>query len=451
MLQIHLRSTVLLQLALIPLTVAWAPIASSQSAQRVSVIRPGRADLIESVSLVGTLEPTASADVVPRVTGYLGSVSVDVGDRVRRGDILAQVDAPDLTAALSRAEAQSRATEAGVSQAQAGLADAKAARDEGTADVSVARAILSSRHHQAEMAAILEGVQEKETQRTRRLVEQGAATAEQLEASEGALASAQAARSMADSEVDIAQARIGAAEARAAAASASVTSAQVGVDAAGALVEAARAAAAEVRTRVGFCQLVCPYDEAVVTGRHLHPGAHVLANQSMVLTLMDTRVLRVVLPVTEGDSVRIAVGQRVQLIFRVPGVEPLEASLSRISGALDRSTRTVRAEVDLNNSAGSLRPGMFCNAEIELRSIPGAIVLPGGAVHTRSGSDGEPETYVWVAQGGTAAQVVVTLGLDDGIVTEIQEGLSGSEAIISAGLSGLRDGAAIEVVEGDSK
>ena len=72
-------------------------------------------------------------------------------------------------------------------------------------------------------------------------------------------------------------------------------------------------------------------------------------------------------------------------------------------------------------------------------------------MHTRSGSDGEPETYVWVAQGGTAAQVVVTLGLDDGIVTEIQEGLSGSEAIISAGLSGLRDGAAIEVVEGDSK
>lgn len=451
MLQIHLRSIVLPQLALLPLAVALAPTASTQSAQRVSVIHPGRADLVESVSLVGTLEPTVSADVVPRVTGYLGSVSVDVGDRVRRGDLVAQVSAPDLDAALTRAEAQSRAAEAGVSQAEAGLADAQAARAEGAADVRVAQAILTSRHHQAQMAAVLEDVQEKETQRTRRLVEQGAATAEQLEASEGALASAQAARRTADSEVDIAKARIGAAEARAAAASASVTSARVGVEAAAALVEAAQAAAAEARTRVGFCQLVCPFEEAVVSARHLHPGAHVSANQSTVLTLMDTRVLRVVLPVPEGDSVRLAVGQNVRLSFRTSGVEPLEAPLSRISGALDRSTRTVRAEVDLDNSAGRLRPGMFCNAEIQVRSIPGAIVLPGGAVHTRSGPDGEPQTYVWVAQGGIAKQVVVTLGLDDGIVTEIQDGLSGSETVISAGLSGLRDGAAVEIVEGDSQ
>ena len=451
MLQFSSSPTVLLPLALLTGAVTLAPTAPGQDAQRVSVIRPGRVDLVESVNLLGTLEPAASADVVPRVTGYLGSVSVDVGDRVRRGDVLAQVSAPDLEAALARAGAQARAVEAGVSQAEAGLANAQAASDEGAADVTVAQAVLVSRQAQAVVAEVKVSVQEKETQRTRRLAEQGAATPEQLEVSEGALVAAASGLLTAEAEVDIARARIGAAKARAVAASASVVSAEVNIQAAKALVEAARAAATEAQTRLGFCRLECPFEEAVVTARHLHPGAHVSADQSTILTLMDTRVLRVVLPVPEGDSVRLAVGQSVQLSFRTSGVEPRLAVLSRVSGALDRSTRTVRAEVDLDNSAGSLRPGMFCNASIQVRSVPGAIVLPGGAVHTRFGPDGEPQTYVWVAREGTATQVLVTLGMDDGIVTEIRQGLSGSEAVISSGLFGLREGTPVEVDEEDSQ
>jgi len=450
MLQLTLQSPAIVPLTLLVWAASLAPAATGQEAQRVSVIRPGRADLVEGISLVGTLEATASADVIPRVTGYLSTLSVDVGDRVQRGDLLAQIHVPDLEAALLRAEAQARAVEAGVSQAQAGLADAEAARDEGAAQVKVAEAMRISRQAQAQMAQVQADVQGRETERARQLAEKGAVTREQLEQSEGALASAQAAVRIAQAEVQIAEARIGAARARAAAEVAAVAGAKVEVEAAAALVEAARAAATEAGTRLGFGRLVCPFEHAVVTARHLHPGAHVSADQSVVLTLMDTRVLRVVLPVPESDSVRLAVGQTVELSFRAEGSEPRRAPLARISGALDRSTRTVRVEVDLLNVDG-LRPGMFCKANIQVRSAPGAITLPGGAIHTRSGLDGEPQTFVWIVQGGSAKPVPVTLGIDDGIVAEIREGLSGSEIVISAGLSGIRDGSPVEFDEGGSQ
>jgi RND family efflux transporter MFP subunit len=438
-----LRSTLFLSLA-------WAAtgLASAQDTRTVVVIQPGRADLTEGFTLVGTLEPTVSAVIIPRVTGYLSDVTVDVGDQVQRGDLLAVVHAPDLEAALARAEAESRAQVSGVAQAEAGVEDARAAGVESEAAVHVARARLARRKAEEEMTRVLAQVQEKETARTRGLVGRGAATPEQLEAAEGALATARAAERSALAGVDIAESEIGAAQARVLATRTAFVSAQVAVEAAEALVQAAEAAAAQARTRLGFCRLESPFDGAVVTSRYLHPGAHVSADQTEVLVVMDTRVLRVVLPVPEGDSGRLTTGLSVDLVFSAEVHAARQAKVSRISGALDRSTRTVRVEVDLDNRDNSLRPGMFCRATVTVRDIPGAITLPGGAIHTRSGADGEPETFVWIARDGVAHQVLVDLGIDDGILVEVRRGLKGDEAVISSGAASLREGIAVALAEG---
>src|SRR5262249_51617539 len=104
-----------------------AKAASADSSPRVQVTKVVAQKLAITVHLPGEIEPYEVVAIFPKVTGFMKSIAVDRGSHVKGGELIAQLEAPELTA--QRAEAQSKLQAA---QSQRAAAEAKVASDEGT-------------------------------------------------------------------------------------------------------------------------------------------------------------------------------------------------------------------------------------------------------------------------------------------------------------------------------
>ena len=85
-----------------------------------------------------------------------------------------------------------------------------------------------------------------------------------------------------------------------------------------------------------------------------------------------------------------------------------EGEVTRFASALDPSTRTMKTEIDLPNSQGLLRPGMYGNVTLVLESHPAALTLPAATLVTEQG-----QHFVFVLKDNKAHKVKVTTGIDD--------------------------------------
>tara|TARA_R110002096_G_scaffold24181_2_gene76332 strand:+ start:79 stop:1257 length:1179 start_codon:yes stop_codon:yes gene_type:complete len=385
---------------------------ASQTACRVML--PVRTSSDLRTSLPGRLVADQSLSLRARVTGYITKLTVDHGSKVVQGALLATIDAPELKAALATAKAALSEANASVSNAEAQqqLARSRVAEAEGGIVVCLA---------EQEFAEI-------NLQRTTTLVEQGGATKQAL---------------------DEVQAQLAMAEARGAVAQAKLKTVRAGVDAADAMLGSAKARVtsqkAELQaaeTMVGFANLTCPFATAIVTMRHLDPGALVKKDETVVLELLSVSTLRAQFHVPERDAAHIKVGTKVNLKIDALSKDVIQATISRTTGALSKSNKMI-AQVDLDNSEGLLLPGMFVYSSILLESKDGVLTLPASALHT----DGPGEHYVLVAAAGIAKKVPLELASDNGITVQIASGLQGDEQVIVAGL--VKAGDSVRIDEGN--
>ena len=425
-----------------------APAAlQSPSARAVQVVSPARSDLEREVPVVGTVLPLQSATVMPRVTGYLERVAVEEGDRLAAGELIARVAVPELDAGREVAAAVLQEAEALVLGRRAMVDDARAMVDDRAQALAVAHERVRLREAELAVAQAEVALHEVDVARKRRLFADRAATPEEVEEAEGLLAMSRAGAEAAEAMVGMARAETRAAEARLAATRSGVATAEAQVSAAEAAVATGRAELARVEAMLGFAVLRCPYPEGLVTRRHLDEGALVEAGMSAVATIVDASRVRVLVQVPERETPLVRAGTPVRLRFDgIPG-SPVLAEVTRTAGALDTNTRTMRAEVVLDNAEGRFLPGMFCHARMALERRPGALTLPGSAV--RAGA--EDESYVLVARDGRVGRVDVELGLDDGLVVEIRAGLAGGEQVIDGGVAGLRVGDAVRGIPVDGR
>jgi RND family efflux transporter MFP subunit len=263
---------------------------------------------------------------------------------------------------------------------------------------------------------------------------------DQLSASRGALAQAQAAVALARANREratrlaptgvVSQQELQQAEAALATAEATLASGQSNVDALG--------------TRLGELRIESPLD-GVVSVRRLDPGALVgpASGNAVVLTVQRIDVLRAFVPVNEGDVARLQVGQEARLeLDALPG-RPVLGKVVRVAPGFDPVARTVDAEVQVDNAAGLLRPGMYGRAAIVTAIHKDAVVAPAPALQISEG-----KAYAFVVKGDKVARVAVQLGVDGGDWLEIVGGLAKGDEIVTAGTDMLADGATIRAQRG---
>lgn len=366
-----------------------------------------------------------------KVSGYVKELRVDIGDFVEAGDTLAVIDVPEmekqrqiLQARIQRYESEETRARAGVFLAKANVQSVKARLQQSKSAMGRAEALL--------VAA------EAEFKRTSDLVETKAIEERLLDE----------VRKKRDSELanrESVQAAINAAEADVTVAEASHTSAEADLEAAKSETEVSRKQLEELDVLIAYATLQAPFT-GIVTSRTVNPGDLVRTEEDaqslFVVSQVDT--LRVHVPVPEIDAALVDRGDPISVTFPSFGDEqPIVAEVTRVSGSLDPSTRTMLVEAEIPNPERKVLPGMFGQARITLNANIAANMLPARAVRF----DESGQAYVYVIDDTDTVSIVnVTTGIDDGRQIEIRAGISAGQRVVDAHLSRFTDGQQVRIL-----
>ena len=301
-----------------------------------------------SVVAVATVDALWSADQYAKTAGYISDVKHDIGDQVSKGDLLAIIYVPELEKNLIQARAglaakqqMKKAADAAVAQANQALAVAKSQLEAWRADLFLAEVTLK---------------------RQEELSSGKAATPQQVDDTRA--------------KAKVAQANVGTGEAKIASAEADIQAAQANRDVASAQVDVADAQVQEVQALLEYTRITAPFD-GVVTRRQVNPGDLVqaaTANRTMPLfTVQQLDTVRVFCDVPEAQAAGVVPGAEATVKLYGLAGQVIKGKVTRIANAIDPASRTMRTEVDLPNTNGVIRPGMYAQVTIALRSAPSVV------------------------------------------------------------------------------
>ena len=357
----------------------------------------------------GSVVGYESVDLYAMVSGYLKTQAVDIGSRIRKGEVLAVIDAPREARALDEAASLVEAAKAQTAQAEARIKTMEGERDAAAAAVKQAESDIDRLIAAHEYA-------QKQLTRAKGLVAERAADARLVEEHVLQLDTAAAAERTARLAVTTAKAQHAAAVAK-------VEQSRADVAEAKAAVSVAEARLAKARVNVEYTRIIAPFD-GVVTHRAFHPGAFVRSasegGQASLLTVKRTDRMRVIVQVPDRDVVITNVGDPASFAVDALGSQTFTGTVARMGESEDPTTRTMRVEIDLANPKGLLREGMYGTATIVLEPVSHNLTVPPACVMEHSG---QTHGVVYLVSGGLAHRTQVELGADNGSLVEILAGI----------------------------
>jgi RND family efflux transporter MFP subunit len=406
--------------------------SSSSSLPRLDVVQPQVGGVVKSTTQPGSLEAFNFENLFAKVSGYLQTQSVDIGDRVKEGQVLATIDAPELVQAVHQATAE-------LKQAQAQLKANAAALETAGADVAVARATVLEKRADLKQATAFFEFHKIQYGRISDLFKQKAIDERAVDEDRKERDSAEAAKNLAEAAVRTARADLGAIEALAKQAEASVADARAKVQVASAVLEKAK-------VYVAYTQLRSKYN-GVVTKRNFHVGDFVRAaeqgGQTPIMTVAETDVMRVVVKMPEEYVPLTRPGD--PATFKLNFTDHVfEGKVARIADSLDRNDKTMRTEIDLPNRSNELRDGMYGYVTVELsRSLKGLSVPSSSLViHADSKS-----SSVLVVRNGRLQRISVKVATDTGGRAEVLSGLRPDDLVVAHPTEDLTEGQSVQAVK----
>jgi len=356
-----------------------------QSLPRVEVIQVGRGSNNTELQLPGNIQAVTEAPILARADGYIAHRLVDIGDRVRAGQTLAEIEAPELDQQIR----QARAT---LEQAQASLDQALANQQQGKANEELARITAD---------------------RWKELTAKGVAPRQ---------------------ENDLYQAQYAAQVANGQALAKAVGAARSNV----AATEANLARLNEVQN---YRTVKAPFD-GVITLRNVDVGVLVNSGNTLLFRIAQTGALRLYLNVPQTYASAVRPGQQARLsVSNLPGRQ-FTGTVARTSNALDPASRTLLVEVGLPNPDGALLPGMYAQVDLSSPRKNAPLMIPDDALIVRA--DG-PQVAM-VRTDNTVHLQKIEIGRDYGDRLEVMNGLEDGATIIANPGDTAREGAKVQTV-----
>ena len=342
---------------------------------------PARAQLV----LPGNLQPVTEAPVLARASGYLRNRYADMGDRVKQGQVLAEIEAPEL-------DQQIRQAQATLEQAQSSVQQSEAALDQGRSNENLARITA---------------------ERWANLVSRGAVSKQ---------------------ENDVYQAQY-------AAQKANVDALGKAVAAARSNVGAAQANLARLTELKSYQTVRAPF-AGVITMRNVDIGALINEANTMLYRIAQTGRMRTYINVPQSEAESVRVGQTATLAFSELANRKFTGTVTRTSNALDPATRTLLTEIEVPNPDGVLLPGMFTQVDLQMLRKSPPLLIPGDTLVVRA--DG-PQVAL-VSTGGDVHFTRIQLGRDYGDRMEVLSGLQEGQQIAVNPSDAVREGAKVKPV-----
>jgi HlyD family secretion protein len=403
-----------------------SPAKPEEKGLRVETILPSKGGMSRKTSQPGSAHSWESAELFSKVSGFLLKLHVDIGTHVNGGDLLAEIDVPELKEDVASAAALCEQAKAEVAQAEArvesSIADHKAAQSR------VAQARAEVERFDAEV-----DFNQKQFDRIHELsnlkgIEQRVVDERQLQ-----LQSAHANQRSGKSTVMAAEQQAVAAESR-------IALARADLQVSRAKLKVAESALARANVMASYTRIIAPYD-GIITGRNFHRGAYVRSpdqgGNTSLLSLDFTDTMRVKVMIPEREVPFIQTGDKAVVRFDALPQREFVGKVARIAESEDAATRTMLAEIDLPNPEHLIRDHMYGRVEIQLEEASYGVTVSSNCL-VGDVTDGQAQLFV--VQDGQAKLRKVTVGRDTGIEVEVLSGLSAEESVVTRPPSGLTDG-----------
>jgi len=413
------------------------PVSKKTEPQRkipVKTVSVTKTEVQKKTTQPATIHAYYRAEIRAMVSGFVSELKADIGDTVEEGATLAVIAVPEMQQQRKVIEARILGLEAEEKQAASGIHLA-------AAKVRSAQAMLAESKSQLSRADASVAAAEAEFLRTQDLVQRRSLENRMLDEVRKKRDSELANKQAVASAIDSATAEVSVAEAQVAAAEANLIAAKANT-------EIAKQQLAELDILLAYATIKAPFS-GIVSARNIEPGDLVREQNEVgrggpLFVLSQVDKVRVRIPVPEVDAPHIQPGDQVTLTFpSFPGEEPITRTITRRSGSLDPSTRTMIVEAELPNPNGKLLPGMFGQATIEVAQTVAANILPAQAVRFNEGGD----AYVYVVQDDETVSVVdVKTGIDDGHSIEILSGIEAGQRVIDSHLQRFVDGQEVAIL-----
>jgi RND family efflux transporter MFP subunit len=359
--------------------------SNSESLPVVTVVRVQRTAAKSELVLPGNIQALTEAPVLARASGYLKQRNVDIGDRVTEGQVLAEIEAPELDHQILQAKSS-------LDQANSAAQQAEAALKQGQTNAELARVTA---------------------ERWRNLAGKGVVSRQENDTYQAQWAAQQA-----------------------------------NVEALGKAIAAARSNAGAVQANIDrlnslkdYLTVRAPF-AGVITLRNVDVGALITEGSTLLFRVAQAGKLRTYVNVPQSDAASVRLGQQATLtVADLPGVK-FPGTVTRTSNSLDPATRTLLTEVQLVNPDARLAPGMYAQVDLAVVKSQPSLTVKGDTLVVRA--DG-PQVAV-VDADGKVHYARIQLGRDYGDHLEVLGGLEEGQQVVVNPSDLVREGAKVKPV-----
>ena len=395
---------------------SWASTEKRSASQRVArgdvpvqVAPPTRQPMTYSLVANGDISPLMQVELSPKVSGYLEKISVQIGDSVKQGQVIAQIDRAEFLQKVKEIEAK--------------LAQAKAAADEieaGTRSEDIRQA-------------------EESVKQAKSRYDNAKAQRERMEALYSRQIISKKDFDNADTECAVCEAQLSANQEK-------LKQLKEGArqevrEGSRAKVKEMEAILAQEQIRLQNTQIIAPFAGEIVR-RNVDSGA-LVSPSTPVVTLIHLETLKAVANVLEKDVGLVKPGMKAKILTEAYPGKPFEGTVVRINKALDLATRTLQAEITIPNPGHLLKPGMFAKIDMVLKEKPDALTVPRDAVLKEGGKE-----FVFAVEGNQAIRKPVVTGIEQETLVEIVEGVKDGDKVVVRGQESLKDRSTVRIIEG---
>jgi len=379
----------------------------------VSIARPAPASSA-SIVLPATIRPWQTTTLHARVSGYLTAWHRELGSQVKAGELLAEIETPELDQELAEGEALAREADAAAVQAQA-------ERTEAQAELQVAEAQLARVQAEWELA-------KSQLVRREKLLPRNAISQE---------------------EYDTFRRQVEARAADVAAAQSDVARRRTNLETRAAVIQARQAAASSRQANVdrlkelqGFKRITAPFD-GVITSRTAEVGMLVTAGKEPLFVVEDLSRVRVQVDVPQTYAMQTTRGVAATVQLPESSVPPIQAEVTRVADSVNVASRTMLAEIELDNTAHSFQPGSYAQVTLAAPQRGTAWTIPTNTLSMRV--DG-PHVALVTDQNQIEIKRVV-LGRDLGDRVVVSDGIRGSERLVVNPSDDLASGTRVQTAQ----
>jgi RND family efflux transporter MFP subunit len=395
---------------------AEVPSHSQAQVREVNVTMPKRASGGE-ITLPATIQAYQATDLFARANGFLKAWHFDIGAPVKMGQVLAEIETPELEQELAQYIALLKQGQAEHQQAIAELEEAKS-------DVVLAEANVVKAKANVDFAV-------SQAKRYETLVNSQTVAREEYET--------------AVRERDARNADLQSTKAELARRKANLTTRQAIIESREAIVGNREANVQRLRELTGFQKVVAPFD-GIVTRRTAEVGMLVNAGSNSgthpLFSVAQVDILRVQAAVPQSSAMGMKPGDQAHVTIPEKPGQLLAAKVARTAGAVDPTSRSLLVEVELPNPDTLLLPGVYAQIRFQSRQEQASWVVQAKALLMHSNG---PHVVI-VTSDGTLRIQKVALGRDFGAAVEVLVGLSGGEQLVVNPSDDLRDGQAVQVI-----